>query len=265
MSNIGLQKKYDVNIEVIKTRWGGKHIYKVGDEKYESVTKITELLDDDKSGRLIGWAKKQVFNDIKEKLEKEKGNKILIDENFIETIMSSKSKDQKKKEEAADYGTQAHNAIDSFINGSSEEEINKFLISQESKNAYLSFLNMIEKEKIKTFVDTELIVASQKYKYGGTLDAIAIVDSKLCILDWKTSNNLRSSYFFQIGGYIQAFEEQYFPLKIEDSYLCLFSKENISYKIVKIPCDKAKDAFNILIQLRDYVKFIKSEVINDNN
>jgi hypothetical protein len=39
------------------------------------------------------------------------------------------------------------------------------------------------------------------YEYGGTPDAVGILDGRLVLLDWKTSNWVHSDYIIQMAAY----------------------------------------------------------------
>ena len=51
-------------------------------------------------------------------------------------------------------------------------------------------------------------MVSEKYKYGGTIDALLEIDGELTLLDWKTSNHMSLDYKLQIVAYIYLLQEQ---------------------------------------------------------
>jgi len=71
------------------------------------------------------------------------------------------------------------------------------------------------------WTDTERKIYSREHNYAGTLDAIAYVSScddraccpeafedRLCLIDFKTSNALRTDYCLQVAAYQQAIVEE---------------------------------------------------------
>jgi hypothetical protein len=77
------------------------------------------------------------------------------------------------------------------------------------------------------WTDTERKIYSREWTYAGTLDAVAYVSScddraccpeafedRLCLIDFKTSNALRTDYCLQVAAYQQAIvEEMGTPIK----------------------------------------------------
>lgn len=71
------------------------------------------------------------------------------------------------------------------------------------------------------WLKTEEKIYSRKYDFAGTMDGLAYVDScddqtcciekykhRLCVVDWKTSNYLSTTYCFQTAAYQQALQEE---------------------------------------------------------
>lgn len=56
-------------------------------------------------------------------------------------------------------------------------------------------------------LETEVPLVSETYGYGGTLDAIALVNGERCIFDWKTSNGTYPDYIAQVAAYRQLVNE----------------------------------------------------------
>ncbi len=110
---------------------------------------------------------------------------------------------------AAGEGTQAHNAIDAFLNGEEIQWIDEFGNAKYSLEVWKMILKFAE------FWNThkpELVVGeyhlfSDQYEYAGTADLIVRLQDKLWLLDIKTSNSLHTAYDLQLAAYATAWNE----------------------------------------------------------
>tara|TARA_X000001382_G_scaffold130727_1_gene126662 strand:+ start:1004 stop:1669 length:666 start_codon:yes stop_codon:yes gene_type:complete len=114
---------------------------------------------------------------------------------------------RKELKKAGNIGTLAHKMIEEFIKGGSvnldkyqPEEISR------AKNAYYNFYEWQTSNDVE-FYKTEMKLVSEKYQYGGTFDAIARVNDKLVLVDFKTSNNAYTEFLIQMAAYKQLWEE----------------------------------------------------------
>jgi len=92
-----------------------------------------------------------------------------------------------------------------------------------------SFLEFITQHKVE-FISSERVVYSREHKYIGTMDFEAIVDGKLSVGDFKTSNGLYNSVLMQMSAYQFASEEEAEflgkPVKYENRYAVRLAKES---------------------------------------
>lgn len=111
--------------------------------------------------------------------------------------------------DAASAGTIAHDMVECFIRkkefvappGTTEDVMGKASV------AFGAFLEWADTTKLET-VETETRMVSEKYRYGGTLDAM-LIRGKLSLGDWKTSNSLYSDYLIQLAAYKNLWEENH--------------------------------------------------------
>lgn len=99
------------------------------------------------------------------------------------------------RDAAAEAGTVAHALVEYHITGKSDQEIATLIEEQRIKTeilekAYQAYQNYLRWEaltKLKV-VKTEMSLVSEKHKFGGTFDGIAVVEieGKLALADWKT-------------------------------------------------------------------------------
>jgi hypothetical protein len=109
--------------------------------------------------------------------------------------------------EAGRIGTLAHKMIEEFIKGGSVllDDYTPNEISQ-AKTAYYGYYKWQQDNHVK-FIETEMKLVSEKYGFGGTFDAVAIVNGKLVICDWKTSNAVHDEFLVQLAAYRQLWNE----------------------------------------------------------
>jgi len=107
-----------------------------------------------------------------------------------------------ERDKAADAGTCAHEMVDCAIRqvqfdmAPYTKEILKL-----AEPAYMAYLKWADSTKLSVF-ESELPLVSEKYRYGGTMDAI-MVDGELSMGDWKTSNSIHVDYLCQLAAYKQ--------------------------------------------------------------
>jgi hypothetical protein len=111
---------------------------------------------------------------------------------------------------------------------------------------------------------TEVSLASEKHKFGGTLDAIGIVNGSngLALIDWKTSNSIYPDYLYQLAAYQLLWEENYPDHPITGgAHLCRFAKEEGDYAHHHFPSlDDEAGTFLVMRDLYDRVKRTEKRV-----
>lgn len=196
-----------------------QHLYTVGDKEYPSVSKIIDIVGGDKTGALMGWAKKVAVESMAKALKERIGTNQVIDQLFIDWLsVEAKKMPEKIKDEAADIGTQVHNAIDSWILTGTIPSM-----EEKAKQGFDNFLAWVKLNDIQ-FVCGDVAVASVKYGYGGRPDAIGKQGNKYVLFDWKTSNGIRDTYAIQTALYLQAIHET-FSIKCAKAYVVRFGKD----------------------------------------
>jgi len=145
-----------------------------------------------------------------------------------------------KRDEAADAGTIAHELIEMHLIGVSrkitcdiEWVINKFRCSEavawQALQGYQNALNWLQTTNIE-IIETEVSLVSDKYKFGGTLDAIAYHNKQLAIGDFKTSNAVYPDYLIQLAAYKHLWESSHPDDPITGGFhLLRFAKETADF------------------------------------
>jgi len=147
------------------------------------------------SGGLIGWAYKTGREH----------------ENLANRGLPAPSRLHERVEEAADIGTTGHAMVEAYINGEDPHAVLDKALSlvpddrkdsykksaESSYKAYRSWERMTNLE----IVAQEISLVSTEYRFGGTPDAVGIIDGEYCLVDWKTSNGVYTDMLIQLAAY----------------------------------------------------------------
>jgi len=102
-------------------------------------------------------------------------------------------------DEALEIGNETHKCLESLVNGgpyltgTSEGSCN-------SINAFDDWTLDFNPE----WLDSERKIYCDKYKYAGTVDAVAKINGRVCVIDFKTSKKIYKPYHLQVTAYAQA-------------------------------------------------------------
>jgi hypothetical protein len=211
--------------------------YEIDGEKVPGVTTVLSRFKE--SGALMYWAWKQGTEG----------------KDFRET-----------KQAAADAGTLAHDMVEHDIYGQAfdlagydESTITK------AQGAFSAYKEWKEQTNL-TIAEAEVPLLSRVHRFGGTLDAI-LVQGKLALGDWKTSNGIYADYLLQLSAYQILWEENFPDRPITGGFhLLRFSKATDDSDPVSFShhywsqLDVAKEQFLHLLAAFKLDKRIKSLV-----
>ena len=129
------------------------------------------------------------------------------------------------RDEAASMGTVVHEMVETHINGEDYQIPGYFNAEQQDKimAAYGAYFEW-QKNCGMEFIAQEIPLVSEQYRFGGCPDAIARINGKICLIDWKTSNGIYPDYLIQLAAYKHLWEEDG-GAEIEGFHLCRFAKE----------------------------------------
>ncbi len=129
------------------------------------------------------------------------------------------------RDAAAEAGTMAHAAVEAHIHGidfqwprtpeNEELGIDSDVVTK-AKGAFRAFLEWADQTQLKV-THTEVSMVSEKYKFGGTLDAM-LIRGKRSLGDWKSSNGIYQEYMMQVAAYGILWEEHYPDMPIDGGY-----------------------------------------------
>lgn len=110
--------------------------------------------------------------------------------------------------QAAKRGTMIHAACEALLSQQKIKLHEAFpdRIDQKCIVAFIDWFNEYKPE-IKSIDHLEMVVASNRYKFAGTLDIFCYIDGKPFIIDIKTSNSVHDSHRLQLMAYRYAFYE----------------------------------------------------------
>ncbi len=126
------------------------------------------------------------------------------------------------RDKAGDIGTAAHAMVEAHIRGRALPSP----ISAEAERAFQGYLRWERENKIQ-ILEQEIQLVSEEFRYGGTLDAVGVIDGKYVLLDWKTSKGIYKNYILQLAAYKNLWDENCFGREITGgAWLVRFSKSD---------------------------------------
>ena len=162
---------------------------------------------------------------------------------------------REERDRAADAGTLAHLAVESYIRGKEVLfETPDPRVAESAKSAYGAFLEWAAQTQLKA-TETEVSMISEKHKYGGTMDAL-LISGKRSVGDWKSSNALYPEYLVQIAAYGKLWEENHPDEPITGGYhLLRFDKAHGDF--THKWWGELETAWQAFLRLRDLYEFDK--------
>lgn len=110
---------------------------------------------------------------------------------------------EKVKMQSASEGSLVHDIVEKILLG---EKPN---VPEKIKPSIMAFIDFLIKNNIQIdprYVEYRLV--NYEHRYAGTLDAIALINGKLGILDIKTSQEIYRDYNLQTSAYLAAMKDQ---------------------------------------------------------
>jgi len=112
-------------------------------------------------------------------------------------------------DEALEIGNDTHKWIEYYINNQHAWDVtdglrlSNDLRSKETLDSVKAFIKW-EREFKPQWIDAERKIYCDKYKYAGTVDAVAKINGRVCVIDFKTSKKIYKPYHLQVTAYAQA-------------------------------------------------------------
>ena len=193
----------DISIELVEKR--RQHWYRVSgyDELLPSVTTCLKIID--KSGPLVGWARKDALEKAAEELRAQL--QIAVpwrDEDqgpWVEDVIAgAKDRIHRTKDSAADAGKAAHELVAAILQGGSP------MVPNDLRPAIQGAQEMLADYRLSP-VATERLVWHPSRQYAGTIDLVARdADGWLVVVDWKRAKGIYPEHGYQVAAYTDAIE-----------------------------------------------------------
>jgi hypothetical protein len=175
------------------------HRYFFGDRgPLPSVTTIARVID--KSGPLVGWAKRETAAcairnlDMLNQMVQQDGGKDAA-ETWLRGIPDY------ERDKSAEVGTAVHDLIHRYVLG---EEVHPTDIEVPFMRAYRRAHEYLMTQRSGRLLLTEAMVVNLELGYGGTLDMGWELDGLPTLLDIKTGNRVYDEVAVQLAGYAEA-------------------------------------------------------------
>lgn len=194
---------------------------------------------------------------------------------YLKSSPTKRANFREESSKACSAGTVAHDLVEHWIHCSTthrsnmERSLSPEKLQRDKKvddfvanAAYNSFRAFCRWVSLTNFElsETEVPLVSETYRFGGTLDCIGWIDSKLVLLDWKTSNNLYADYLLQLAAYGLLWDEHYDP-PVSEYHLLRFDKKTGDFSHFSTDdLENEKKAFLAMRNLYDAMKPIERRV-----
>lgn len=232
------------------------------------VTSVTTKILSDMT-HLIKWAVKMGF----EWMEKEDRWKKLNPQNRDIYLQGAILAHTEYRDTAGSIGSIAHDVIDLYLTKWSHgEKINDIRTLFKENTDYRSIAAARSAEAtISKYpvipVASELLVGSDKFSVGGTLDALMwnTETKELELWDWKSSNMVADKFALQVSAYKYLFEEMLSnKIKIAKCRVIHLNKFSNKYKIYNVPyINQAFKAFKGSCAVSDWFNNGRDKLLED--
>jgi len=142
-------------------------------------------------------------------------------------LMTAKAAHQRIAREAAGLGTKVHEWIRAYVVESIHiKGVPRLLLPEDAtaRKGCEAFLRWQGEHRVE-FTETERKIYSKEHHYAGTLDAVATINGKPAIIDFKTSSGIYDEMRYQLAAYQQAWNEEHENEKATDCWLVRLDKK----------------------------------------
>ena len=175
-----------------------KHTYMVGDRKVPSVTRVVDAVF---PKYLVDWAAACGADWWRENRED-----VLYEYSIEEVCEGIRYAHKEISKTAQDIGLEVHKWIELYIKVKMIDGETATDYPDRVKVPMQNFHDWVESRNIE-WLACEKKVYSRSWEYAGTIDALAKVNGKLCVIDFKTSAKIYKEYYLQVSAYCNAVGE----------------------------------------------------------
>jgi hypothetical protein len=199
--------------QVTKVDRRGTRYYDV--EGVGELPSVTTILNVIAKPALIGWARNVALEKVR--LTLMESTPPSTEEEIDRLIDVAKRRPDEVRDTAANFGTQAHIAIDNYLAGLPYDSTPEIEVVMDNFKAW-------QNESGFEIQMAEQVVYSEEHRYAGTFDGIGSLGDSLVVLDWKTSNRAYPEMGLQVAAYAKAFTEMH-KLPISEAWIIRISKD----------------------------------------
>lgn len=224
-----------------------------------SVTQACGIID--KSTPLVIWATRLAGDYMRNYLHEAQRDSFTWQE-LLPLIDEAIIQHKQVKQEAGSIGDMVHDYAQSFAQAQIDKVSYPVIpdtLPQQAVNGINAFIDAVKQEQLE-FLECEKVVYDHNFNYIGRFDLLAKNKKGNTILvDYKTSKGVYSSFFPQLGGYVQAFG----ITVIQEAQIWHFDKEKGSFAIIRRSGAQILEdilAFNAALRLKRYDKQLTKEL-----
>ena len=207
-----------------------KHVYRVKatDEWLQGVSSVSSIVPKD---WLSAWGGKEAskflgYSDYVGDTERaiEMKNKIaeMSLEDYIKLLGEAKGAAFRKSKEAMVDGKAGHALLEAIVKARIDGKEIPAIPSGTLERPITQWLDW-EKENVDYWILSEGMVCYPEYKYGGTLDALAMMkNGKLALVDFKFASHISEDYYLQTAAYAFTFEP--YGIKVDERIIIRLPK-----------------------------------------
>ena len=204
-------------VEGFPSYFAGRH-YRVGDHRFaEPYISVTKILDESiPKPALVPWARNMSLEAVRETLYDNPNPQFLGQEpraewdTWIDSIIeAARNRPDAIRDEAAEWGTEAHKAIQEYIDYIIKD-IGLRIYSPVSQIDTIKAFNTFAAERDIQWLATELAVWDTETHTAGTVDVVGrLPNGHLWVGDWKTGNAIYKESAIQVSAYATMIEQLY--------------------------------------------------------
>ena len=139
---------------------------------------------------------------------------------------------KKKSSDAMDIGKLVHKWCEDAINWKlGKGEAPEMPDDESAVKAIEGFRSWMKQNDVE-WISAEEKVFNRKYKYAGTVDAVANGNGEFCVIDFKTSARIYDEYFLQCAAYTECIQDIY-GKDVEAAWILRFDKKTGAFEAYK--------------------------------
>ena len=157
------------------------------------------------------------------------------------------------KTEEADIGTHVHAMVLEDLHGRALPSFPPaftFQMQLAANNSFTNYKEQLARRKA-FFMPLEIQLVSQKYRYGGTPDAVEEFDGIVDGCDWKSGKDVYLGYLVQGGAYRNLWNENHPDMPMRGFRIYIFKKDTGAFSEHYYGPETMDVAFELFVKWRE--------------